>query len=195
MSEYGTLYAIARNLDVPAVIPPHMKDRLQKLFPNISIPMFKKNDCSKKQEWKTKYQDLVMDRFRTNTVVLMDWYDVREMCAYRRDLIRNDFQISDSLRQSAQAAINVRPFGTNDIRLFDDDFLPFQDMISKFRTSNPGKPVPQNFVSVHVRRTDYEHHLSIVNPNGGKFLSRVYYQNAMKYFRSRLDNVLFVGMS
>ncbi len=66
-------------------------------------------------------------------------------------------------------------------------------MIEEWQKKTGKNVQPQVFVSVHVRRTDYEYHLSMTRKGGGKFLSKVYYENGMDYFRSRFQDVMFVG--
>ena len=53
---------------------------------------------------------------------------------------------------------------------------------------------PNTFVSVHVRRTDYALHLQRHNPEGGEFLSRMYYKTAMKVMRRLFSNTIFIGI-
>jgi hypothetical protein len=54
---------------------------------------------------------------------------------------------------------------------------------------------PLTFVSVHVRRTDYEHHMQFMFEKGGYYYSSAYFKQAMDYFRVNHTNVVFVVAS
>ncbi len=74
MSQYGSVYGVARHLDVPATITQLHKTRLKQLFPNISIPMYARSNCTNQNEWLVSYEFVDKKRFKTNNIILADWY-------------------------------------------------------------------------------------------------------------------------
>ncbi len=50
-------------------------------------------------------------------------------------------------------------------------------------------------VSVHVRRTDYQKYMQDHRPQGGLYLSRQFFIEAMDYFREKYQNPLFIVAS
>jgi hypothetical protein len=94
----------------------------------------------------------------------------------RDDLLNNEFKFNPSI--------------VNEVDTF------FQTIKQQRKKLSPNfLEEPLTFVSVHVRRTDYEHHMQVIVDFGGFYYSSAYFKQAMKYFRLHFTNVVFVVAS
>lgn len=165
MSQYATLYAYSKLLDRQPVISQHMSNTLLKVFPSASIPS--SSICGKDYNWTI-----------SNVCDLMGFKGDR-----RSNVFIGDFPAELPIFNAYRKSLSLE---------FKMD-LGLEMAAKMFLRTVSGNDSTVTFVGIHVRRMDYS--VWLKNKVNGRLLSKLYFTQAMQYFREKYQNVAFVVAS
>ncbi len=113
---------------------------------------------------------------------------------YKTVMLKNDFRFNKEHLNKAMSFLKVK------VKVKITNLLSLQVRLVSLKiakqkyASNLGGP-PCVLVSVHVRRTDYQKYLQKRRKEGGLFLSKQFYIDAMNYYRDKFKHPLFIVAS
>ena len=169
MFEYSALYRLTKLYNVSSAMSTVQRDYLKKLFPNISLPVYKNTTGC----WKN----------HTCQLGSLKEFKLLRKFAFA-DCPNKNIYIND---------YGVKPHNVNKLRksLVGEEFafnqsitLLVEKYLMDIKRKHFGFPNHDvQVVGVHVRRGDFERFMSHISTRGGFFLSRMYFLNAMDFFR------------
>ena len=108
ITSYATIYTLAKELDVAAAIPQHMKIRLKEIFPKISIPSYRLRECSYTDFVHLNYKQINSSSFPSGKNVLVtDTVDYEMMKPYFRSRFERELEMDGSLINRGKKIIQV----------------------------------------------------------------------------------------
>lgn len=164
--EYASVWAVARTTGLLPYVPRCMRNRLDKLFESLTVPTLEQIiHCPFNiNSFVDSHKDW---NYLNDSIYLPLYAQLPELVVPWMQDLRKEFTFKKELTDKAYR------------------------ILQQIKKTNKDYEV---FIGVHVRRTDYFHHLKVVN-NITKWANHNYFFKAMKYFEKKYSSVVFVVVS
>ncbi|KAF4527195.1 hypothetical protein B566_EDAN006122 [Ephemera danica] len=179
--EYLGTWAVAQRFGLFPLMPNKTIVSLSEVFEDLSIPSFEEvfSRCPELGDLNTTRHTDIYASSRSNfrralenargtsrLVSMLVYAVVTEHLAPSWHLLPAEMRVRADLRDQAQHIIG--------------------GIANTTRSRDPKNKQKINFVGVHIRRTDYAYHMSVVHPNA-ELANASYYQHAMQWMRNKLS--------
>ncbi|KAL7639078.1 UNVERIFIED_CONTAM: hypothetical protein RMT77_010612 [Armadillidium vulgare] len=183
MGEYASLFSLGKLYNASVLLDPKMKKKFKGIFPHITMKVLP-SDFDRKKCVSVSFDDSYKDICNYSPIqlaaaglfgplcfIITDYpFEMKLFHSIREDIVK-EFKFSEQIEKKVEK---------------------FYSSIKNTKRRKFNKE-HYTFVGIHIRMTDFKHHMQIVF--GGGVPSDNYVANAIKYIKRKYRNPIFIAIS